>query len=116
MKHKHSLKKDQIQTLFNSGQLMKTTSLICYWQKKKEAKIKIAFSVSKKIKNNCQKNLIKRQLRMIAQQKIDKLMPINLILIAKKNYFQSTFAMVEKEIEIICKEIKDKSNVQENEG
>lgn len=111
IKRKHTLKKQEVQVVIEKGQLLKGRWLIYYWQKSTNKQMKIAIAVSKKVTNNCQKNLIKRQLRMIIGQKANWSTPINLLVIAKKHYFDANFKQITHEVADMFEKI-DKSSYE----
>lgn len=91
MKRVFSLKQKEIQVVLQSGQIIKTLAIICYFVKTKELKSKYAVAVSKKIKPVAKKNKVRRQIRAVLHQFIVNLNNYHLVFIAKSNYFAYSF-------------------------
>ena len=72
MKKKNRIRKnEEFQKLIRTGTKLSNQSFVMYKAEKKEGEARIGISLSKKIGNAVQRNLIKRQVRMMCQDLID---------------------------------------------
>jgi len=101
MKKKNRVRKAQeFQTLIHGGKKYVNGSFVFYVKEKKESEARIGISLSKKIGNAVQRNLIKRQVRMMCQELIDfEEYPFDGILIVRFGYKDGSYAANKNNLE-----------------
>ena len=86
-------------------------SFVMYHQPKAEDEARIGITLSRKIGNAVERNLIKRQVRMMCQDLIDfRTFPKDIILIVRFGYKNRSYAENKKNLEkLLVKSTMDKS-------
>lgn len=94
MKKKNRVKKSyEFQQLIHEGNKLVNQSFALYFKEKVEAEARIGITLSKKIGNAVERNLIKRQVRMMCQDLIPvDTYPNDLIVIVRFGYKDLSFS------------------------
>lgn len=101
MKKKNRIRKaEEFQHIIHNGKKIVVPSFVFYYLPKKENEARIGISLSKKIGNAVQRNLYKRQVRMMCQDLIQfDHYPIDGILIIRFGYLKQDFSTNKKSLE-----------------
>ena len=93
MKKKNRIRKQQeFQKLIHNGTKYANHSFVMYIQPKAESEARIGITLSKKIGNAVERNLIKRQVRMMCQDLVHfEDYPFDCILIVRYGYKEQSF-------------------------
>ena len=95
-------KRKEFAYLYNNGQAKHTAHLTLVYLPTKNRKLKIGFSVSKKIGKAHVRNLVKRRLRIVVADIVKKLPDnYNMVVIAKSGIQEITFAELKKECDAV---------------
>lgn len=100
LKQQYRLKKKyQFNYTYKSGQTQGAKHLLICYTKSKNKCVKIGLSVTKKVGKAFMRNRIKRRLRAALSPNLERIKPnFNLIVIARSNITDATFAEVEKDL------------------
>lgn len=93
-------KSQEFQQIISNGKKTVNRSFVYYYQPKKNDQARIGISLSKKMGHAVDRNLYKRQVRMMCQEIIDfNNYPFDGILILRLNYRELTYADNKKHLE-----------------
>ena len=98
LKQQYRLKKKyQFNYTYKSGQTQGAKQLLICYTKSKNKCVKIGLSVTKKVGKAFMRNRIKRRIRAALSPILERIKPnFNLIVIARSNITDATFAEIEK--------------------
>jgi len=96
----------EFQEIIGKGKYAAMPSMVAYYDDKKEEYNRIGISVGKKLGNAVQRNLIKRQLRMMLSECGSLELSSDLIVIVRKGYLKNDYATNKKHLESIIKKVK----------
>ena len=93
MKKKNRVRKSlEFQSIIHQGKKIVNPAFVMYYKEKKETENRIGISLSKKIGNAVERNLIKRQVRMMCQDLVSFVeYPYDIILIVRFGYKQNNY-------------------------
>lgn len=92
IKIKNRVKKhEEFQEIIRSKNIEKNNAYFVYFRKSNNEYPRIGISVSKKLGNAVIRNKIKRQVRHIMHESLDKNKSVDLIIIVRANYQKNTF-------------------------
>lgn len=97
----------EFSSIIKKQNIVKSSSFICYFEKKKEAHSRIGISVGKKIGNAVHRNKVKRQVRSMVDEVLDFTEDYDLILIVRPLYLKNEYAKNLEELKT-CKMKIDK--------
>ena len=107
MKKENRIKKnEEIAKIVLSKQKVKSDYFFIYYQKNENI-TRVAVSVSKKIGNSVKRNHAKRIIRETVRPNLDKFMPVNLVVVVKKDLSEVNFEKITNEM-FHCLEIINK--------
>lgn len=94
MKKKNRVRKhEEFQKMIHAGKKAANQSFVLYWTPRREEEARVGITLSKKIGNAVQRNLIKRQVRMMCQELFDFAnCPFDAVIIVRFGYLKNTFA------------------------
>ena len=97
--------------MIHTGKKVANHSFVLYHHPKKEAAARVGITLPKKIGDAVERNLIKRQTRMMCQELIDfRSFPKDVILIVRFGYKSHSYAENKKNLEkLLVKSTMDKS-------
>lgn len=101
MKKKNRIRKSQeFQELIHKGKKEANSSFVLYYRDKKEEEARIGITLSKKMGHAVDRNLYKRQVRMMCQDLIDfSSCPKDGILIVRMHYREQDYETNKKNLE-----------------
>jgi ribonuclease P protein component len=110
MKKKNRVRKAQeFQSLIHTGEKKANQSFVLYSKPKKEGEARIGITLPRKIGNAVERNLIKRQVRMMCQDLIDFTeASYDVILIVRFGYKENSFAKNKNNLEKLLLKAKIK--------
>ena len=111
MKKKNRVRKPrEFQKLIKRGFKQANSSFVFYYQPKTEEAARVGITLSGKIGNAVERNLIKRQTRMMCDELIDfSSCPMDIILIVRFGYKDRSYAENKKNLEkLLAKATMDK--------
>lgn len=119
LKKENRLKKHyQFNYVYRSGAHVSSNNVVLYFCTSKTKDIKVGFAVTKKIGKAHIRNLVRRRLREIMQKQIPSLKQnYNIIVVAKDQIQNASFATAESEICFLLKKanlIHDEKDTQSN--
>lgn len=85
------LKNYEFSSIIQNRQFVKSSSFVCYFQKRKEEHARIGISVGKKIGNAVCRNKVKRQVRSIVDEVYSFNEGYDLIIIVRPSYMLKSF-------------------------
>ena len=93
MKKKNRVKKsEEFKEMIHHSKKKANESFVFYYTKKKEEEARIGITLSKKIGHAVDRNLYKRQIRMMCQELVDfKQYPYDIILIVRFGYRDNNY-------------------------
>ena len=105
MKKQYRIKKnEEFAEILGKKHSLASASFVVYHEKRKEANARVGISVSKKLGDAVDRNLIKRQVREMARALIDfESYPEDLIIIVRKLYLEKAFSDNKNDLEIAIK-------------
>jgi len=106
MQRKYRLKKNyQFKYIYNKGKSVSCSDLVLYYAKNNTKRIKIGFSVSKKIGKATVRNQIKRRLREAVRTNIELFnSSYNYIFVARNQILDSTYQDIVDSIKYLLEE------------
>ncbi len=110
MKVRNRVKKAQdFQKLIRTGKKFANPSFVFYYKEKENEQARVGISISKKIGHAVERNLYKRQVRMMCQEVIDfDAFPYDIILIIRFGYKGLNYAENKKNLEKLVQKSKIK--------
>lgn len=101
-------KNKDFRAVYENGNSVFLPALVMRYEKKRKSNLRFGFVVSSKIaKKNVPRNRIKRQLRSIVHQKIDKISPgFDCIIIARPGIKKHSYQQIERDVESLFKKSK----------
>ena len=98
MKKENRIKKnEEIAKIVLSKQKVKSDYFFIYYQKG-ESLSRVAISVSKKIGNSVKRNHAKRIIREVVRPNLNKISPVNLVVVVKKDLSNIEFEKITNEM------------------
>ncbi len=105
-------KRKEFGYIYKHGESLYTKNLVLMHTVNKFKKIKVGFSISKKVGKAFVRNLVKRRLRAIVREHMGEFVPAkNYVLIAKPTVADISYQELEKEVLQIFAKVKDNRNV-----
>ena len=98
--------------IIQQGTSTKTNALVLYYTCNSDH-LTVGFAVSKKVGNAVTRNKIKRQLRAIFQNYVDKYPHFEIIVVVRKNYLDYSFQQIDAMVEKMLDKMEIKLNEQE---
>ncbi|RIV20144.1 ribonuclease P protein component [Alicyclobacillaceae bacterium I2511] len=109
MKVEHRLRENRdFRRVFNRGRSSATDKLVLYWARNRGSNFRVGFSVSRKVGNAVQRNLIKRRLRACFDRFLPELLgkPADFVVVCRKNASQATYQQLENDVLRLLKRAK----------
>lgn len=107
MKKKFRVKKNQeFQSILGQRQFVNSDSFTIYYRTRSLDHSRVGISASKKLGNAVVRNKVKRQIRMICQQILSFDEEIDIIVLARKKYFDYSFKENIEQFNELMKKIK----------
>lgn len=116
MKKKNRIKKSQeFQTIIGNRCYESCRSMSVYAKARTEDETRVGISVSKKLGHAVQRNLIKRQLRMMVHEVIDLNDDLDYVIIVRVGFCDQSYQDNKKDLERCVKKVKIRVCVRKNE-
>lgn len=113
IKKKERVKKhEDFQVIIHSKNIEKNNAYFVYFKKSNNEYPRVGISVSKKLGNAVERNRIKRQVRHIMHETLDKNKKVDLVVIVRANYQKNMFLENQKLMNEILKKIWRKIDEQ----
>lgn len=97
-------KNEEFGALMGEHHSSASSSFVVYRRNRQEAKARFGISVSKKLGGAVERNLIKRQLRMMITETVDFAQyPFDCVVIVRKGYLKQSYAGNKKDLEKLLK-------------
>ncbi len=100
MKKRFRVKSNQdFQKIIGKRQQVSNKSFVIYYDSSSMVtNARVGISVGKKLGNAVERNKIKRQVRMMVDEVVDFSIPVDMIIIVKRSYLNSSYQDNEKEL------------------
>lgn|SRR5690554_3320565 len=98
-KERRILKGIEFQKIIENKKFVVNQSFVIYYCKKQEKHARIGISIGKRLGKAVQRNKVKRQVRMMFQDILDKSLNNDMICIVRAGYYQHTFSENKKLLE-----------------
>ncbi|MBQ0065664.1 MAG: ribonuclease P protein component [Firmicutes bacterium] len=109
-KERRVCKNYEFSSIIQNRQFVKSTSFVCYYQKKKEEHARVGISVGKKLGNAVHRNLVKRQVRSMIDSIYNFEEDYDTIIIVRPPYIKKNYQENFEELK------KDKTRIEKKIG
>lgn len=104
MKKSHRVKNDKdFQVLFKQGKSFANRKFVVYVIDRQKGHLRVGLSVSKKLGKAVTRNTIKRRLRHVVQALQPKLLPYDVVIIARKGVEELAYADIQQHLTHVLK-------------
>ncbi|MEA5026873.1 Ribonuclease P protein component [bioreactor metagenome] len=97
---------EEFQQIINKKRFVSNESFVVYYQINKQERLRVGISVGKKLGNAVIRNKVKRQVRMMFIENVNKTMPLDLIVIVRNRFLLKSYADNRKHLLVLLKKVK----------